>query len=276
VGIRIGPSTVIDERGLWPRFGHPRVGAYMSTRQGGVSAGAFASFNLRPGIGDDEQRVAVNRLQLQGIVGRATVRVDQVHGAQVHVVTPGPAGADDATLPVADASVSIHPGLACEIQVADCLPVLFADVGGRVVGAAHAGWRGLAGGVLEACLARVCEQGGVEVGAIEAWLGPCIGPQCFEVGLDVLQAFGSDATKPGSRFSAAHDTAGSGAGPRWYANLAGLARDRLLLAGVHRLGGNDSSAAWCSVSNPSRFFSYRRDRLTGRMAALIWLDEHRV
>ena len=267
-----GPATVIDARGLWPRFSHPSVGAYMSARQGGVSTGAFDSFNLRPEIGDDARAVATNRARLQELVGRATVRVDQVHGAQVHVLVPGQTD----ELPVADASVSIHPGPACEIQVADCLPVLFADLDGRVVGAAHAGWRGLAAGVLEACLARACEQGGVELGTIEAWLGPCIGPQRFEVGLDVLQAFACDATRPGPRFSAAPAAAGPDAAPRWYADLAGLARDRLMAAGVHRLGGNDASAAWCTVSNPSRFFSYRRDRQTGRMAALIWLDENRV
>lgn len=270
MGTGIGPPTAIDERGLWPRFSHPRVGAYMSTRQGGVSTGGFASFNLRPQIGDDEQAVAANRLRLQGLVGRTSVRVDQVHGAQVHTVLPAHQRSPAETLPVADASVSIHPGAACEIQVADCLPVLFADLGGRVVGAAHAGWRGLAGGVLEACLARVCEQGGVAVGAVETWLGPCIGPQRFEVGRDVLQAFDQGPTALGERFSIAPDAS---AGPRWHADLAGLARDRLRAAGVQRLGGNDGSAAWCTVSNPSRFFSYRRDHPTGRMAALIWLDD---
>lgn len=270
MGAAIGPSTEIDERGLWPRFGHPRVGAYMSTRQGGASTGGFTSFNLRPQIGDDEQAVAANRLRLQGLVGRMSIRVDQVHGAQVHTVLPAHRQSPAETLPVADASVSIHPGAACEIQVADCLPVLFADLGGRVVGAAHAGWRGLAGGVLEACLARVCEQGGVAVDAVEAWLGPCIGPLRFEVGRDVLLAFGQDPSGPGVRFSAAPDAP---AGPRWHADLAGLARDRLQAAGVRRLGGNDGSPAWCTVGNPSRFFSYRRDHPTGRMAALIWLDD---
>ena len=251
---------------LTPVFSHPRVGALMSTRLGGVSRAPFDSFNLRPGIGDDEQAVLANRARWVEHVGVPPQRVDQVHGAQVAVWREAPAGSGPWV--VADASCTRLSGLACEIQVADCLPVLFADRDGRVVGAAHAGWRGLAGGVLEASVAALCGDD-LRPGELEAWLGPCIGPRAFEVGDEVRSAFlavaGSGADRTSTRF-----TPGPVPG-KWCADLAGLARDRLADLRLGRIFGNDSSLAWCTLSQASRFFSYRRDRITGRMAVAIWL-----
>jgi hypothetical protein len=253
---------------LRPRFTAVNVQAAMTTRLGGISRAPFDGFNVRPGIGDDEAAVAHNRRHLHATLGVPSVRVDQVHGGVVHRIARLPVD-PGAPLPVADASATATVGLACEIQVADCLPVLFADRSGRAVAAAHAGWRGLAGGVLEATLAAVCELAGQPSEAIEAWLGPCIGPTQFEVGADVLHAFGANpaALTDSARFTR---RIGTGEEPKWLADLAGLARDRLAGAGLVHLQGNDGSAAWCTVTNAQRYFSYRRDRHTGRMAALIW------
>lgn len=261
---------------LWPVFTAPGVRAVMTSRQGGVGVGPFDGLNLRPGIGDDPSAVAENRRRLTERLGVPSRRVDQVHGAAVHgfeamldAFDAADAAADDG-LPVADASVTALAGLACEVQVADCLPVLFADRAGRAVGAAHAGWRGLAAGVLEATLERVCDLAGQPPGQIEAWLGACIGPTQFEVGADVLAAFGAAAPGRGALRFVARPAASAEEPPKWLADLPGLARDRLAAAGVGRVFGNDGSPAWCTVTNPARFFSYRRERHTGRMAALIW------
>jgi YfiH family protein len=166
----------------------------------------------------------------------------------------------------ADGCVTTNTGLACTIMVADCLPVLFSTADGRAVGAAHAGWRGLAGeggsGVIESVCDALRQRGDID--GVLAWLGPCIGPEAFEVGPEVMAAFVS------------HD---SGASPmfkphaegKWLADLPGLARRRLAALGITRVYGNDGSRAWCTVSNPSRFFSHRRDRVSGRFAASIWL-----
>lgn len=261
---------------LWPQFSAPGVRAVMTTRRGGVGVAPFDSLNLRPGIGDDAAAVAENRRRLAAGLGVPSRRVDQVHGAAVHgfdaaldaAFDPADGAVDDG-LPVADASVTARVGLACEVQVADCLPVLFADRAGRAVGAAHAGWRGLAAGVLEATLEQVCMRAGQPAGQIEAWLGACIGPMQFEVGADVVAAFGGDLPCAAAARFVARPQPGH-APPKWLADLPGLARDRLAAAGVGRVFGNDGTAPWCTVTNPERFFSYRRERHTGRMAALIW------
>jgi YfiH family protein len=233
------------------------VGAVMTTRRGGFSAAPFDSMNLRPGIGDDEQSVRCNQRLLAEAVGVRPIYIDQVHGATVarlraSDVTP------DAPLHVADASITSERGIACAVQVADCLPVLFAAPG--AVGAAHAGWRGLAGGVLEATVKALCEAASCQPGSVQAWMGACIGPQRFEVGADVLQAFGADPARPGLRFRPQ-------SGGKWLADLPALARDRLQGAGV----GAVSGGSWCTVEDAPRFFSFRRDKTTGRMAALVWL-----
>ena len=246
---------------LRPDWTADGVGALMTTRQGGVSLAPFGSFNLRAVVGDDPQAVAQNQRLLVDAIGATPVYLNQVHGANVVRLTdvdlqPG------APIHDADASVTTEPGIACTAQVADCLPVLFAAPRGRAVGAAHAGWRGLAAGVLEATLAQVCEAAGCAPEEVQTWLGACIGPTQFEVGPDVLEAFGaSPTTNDSQRFVA------KGLG-KWYADLPALARDRLQAAGVRAIGGG----RWCTVSEPSRFFSFRRDRFTGRMAAVIWIE----
>jgi YfiH family protein len=246
---------------LRPAWPVDDVGAVMTTRLGGISAAPFDSLNLRAGTGDQPFAVAHNQQVVAQALGVTPVWLDQVHGTAVVHLT----GADaDARAPVhrADAAVTTEPGIACAVQVADCLPVLFAAPGGRAVGAAHAGWRGLAAGVLEATLAKVAQAGRCEAGDVRVWLGACIGPARFEVGPDVLDAFGAAGA---GRFVA--KSAG-----KWLADLPGLARDRLLAAGVRAIDGG----TWCTVSEPSRFFSFRRDRVTGRMAALIWINRRVV
>lgn len=262
-------SGACDDHGGWwqPDWPlPPGVGALMSTRHGGVSAAPFDSLNLKSGIGDDPAAVAINQDRHAGRCGALPVWLKQVHGSRV-VRLDGAAG--DGELE-ADAAVTTRPGLACSIQVADCLPVLFAADNGRGVGAAHAGWRGLAGGVLEATLQSLCEASGSTPGAVTAWLGPAIGPDAFEVGADVLAAFGASAgpVQP-SHFRPKQDAATDVS--KWFADLPGLARERLRACGVRAVHGNDASASWCTVSNASRFFSFRRDRVTGRLAASIWL-----
>jgi YfiH family protein len=223
------------------------VGAFCSTRDGGVSSGPYASLNLGIAVDDDPQAVAENRRRFAAAIGSEPVWLRQVHGTRVvHL------GRDDDL--VADAAWTDAPGRACVVQVADCLPVLLARADGRAVGAAHAGWRGLAGGVVEATLQAM---GG---GEVVAWLGPCIGPRRFEVGDDVRAAFpGDDA-----HFTPVTRADGS---PGWLAELPALARARLARAGVTRVAGGE----WCTVDDPSRFFSFRRDRITGRLAAAVWL-----
>jgi polyphenol oxidase len=234
-----------------------RVGALMSTRRGGVSAAPYDSLNLGRAVGDDAGAVAENRARFAAALeGARPVWLSQVHGARVLRLE-----ADTCDGQAADASITTLPGMACTVSVADCLPVLFAAPGGRGVGAAHAGWRGLAAGVLEATLAALCEAASCEPAALDAWLGPCIGARRFQVGADVLEAFGAAAAH---RFTPQPADAST---PRWLADLPGLARDRLRAAGLRRVSGG----AWCTVEDASRFFSFRRDRVTGRMAAAVWL-----
>jgi YfiH family protein len=164
----------------------------------------------------------------------------------------------------ADACTTVERGIACAIMVADCLPVLFTDETGRRVAAAHAGWRGLAAGVLERTLDVFAAEGGAR--RVMAWLGPCIGRDAFEVGDEVRAAFESLVPEARRCFQPA------GVRGKWMADLAGLARQRLRAAGVARLYGNDGADAWCTVCNPSRFFSYRRHGVSGRFAACVWMD----
>ncbi len=237
----------------WPAG--ERVGALMSTRAGGVSAGSWAGLNLGVAVGDAAAAVAENRRRFEAALGVPAVYLRQVHGAAVLRLR---AGAQALAQP-ADAAVTTDAGIACAVQVADCLPVLFAAPAGRGVGAAHAGWRGLAGGVLEAAVAALCEAAACAPSELLAWLGPCIGPRQFEVGPDVLEAFGG-----GARFVPRQRPDGAS---RWLADLPGLARDRLQAAGLKQISGG----TWCTVEDPSRYFSFRRDGVTGRMAAAIWL-----
>lgn len=239
------------------------VRAVCTTRTGGVSAAPYDSLNLGDHVGDDPAHVAANRAILQQAVGAKPVFLNQVHGTEVVALD---ASTPDGT--VADACLTDQPGLACTVMVADCLPVLFATAQGDRVAAAHAGWRGLAGqggaGILEATVQRLRAKDTL-AHDILAWLGPCIGPQAFEVGDEVRAAFTASDLLAADCFKPL--TPG-----KWLADLAGLARLRLRALGISQIHGNDSSAAWCTVGNASRFFSYRRDRVTGRFCASIWRE----
>jgi polyphenol oxidase len=241
---------------LRPDWAQPGLGALMTTRSGGVSSAPYDSMNLKDGIGDDPMSVAENRQILQQQLGGARpVWLHQVHGCRVvrllsQDLAPG------APLHEADASITTEPGIGCFVQVADCLPVLMC-VGDRAVGAAHAGWRGLASGVVEKTLAALCDATGCSPADVDTWLGACIGPAHFEVGADVVRAFG------GERRFTAREAPG-----KWLADLAGLAHDRLARAGVQRIGAHGG----CTFADRSQFFSYRRDGVTGRMAAGVWLQ----
>lgn len=240
------------------------VGAVLTTRLGGISAAPWDSMNLSAAVGDNPEAVAVNRQLLSREIAAAPVYLKQVHGNRVVHVTARDA-APDALLHDADASLTTERLLACAVQVADCLPVLFAAPDGRAVAAAHAGWRGLAAGVVEATLNAVCEAGACEPAAVQTWLGPCIGPRQFEVGADVLHAFGVEPlSATGTPRFVRRDAGHSG---KWLANLPQLARERLRAAGVTVISGG----AWCTVEDAMRFFSFRRDGVTGRMVAAIWI-----
>ena len=246
---------------LIPQWPAPaRVRALCTTRSGGVSQAPYDALNLGEHVGDDALAVAANRLTLANSLTARPVYLSQVHGSNVVTLSD-----DSAHGMRADASLSTQPGLACTVMVADCLPVLFTNLQGSVVAAAHAGWRGLAGqggrGVLEQTLSAMDSL--ASAADVMAWLGPCIGPQAFEVGDDVRDAF--TAQEPAARaLFRPH-------GGKWLADLPGLARLRLAQAGVEQIYGNDGGLSWCTVSNPARYFSHRRDRVSGRMAACIWL-----
>ena len=249
----------------WPA--PPGVVALMSTRQGGVSQAPFDSLNLRPpGLpgadADDPAAVRQNQHRFAIALGARPVWLNQVHGAEVLRLHAGMAL--DA-LAQADASICTEPGLACAVLVADCLPVLLCTDDGSGVAAAHAGWRGLAAGVLDNSVAALCRATGRAPQDLLAWLGPCIGPAAFEVGEDVLLAFDADPARPDPGcFMARQRSDGSAA---WLANLPALARQRLGALGLHRISGG----GWCTVGDASRFFSFRRDRRCGRLAAGIAL-----
>lgn len=243
----------------WPA--PPGVMAAVSQRAGGVSPPPWASLNLGGGVGDDARAVVENRARFVAALGARPVWLQQVHGSKVlHLDACAP----DAALPPADAAWTTEPGIACTVLVADCLPVLMARRDGGAVAAAHAGWRGLAAGVLEATVEALCAGTATAPGDIVAWLGPCIGPRQFEVGADVLLACGQqpDNADP-SVF--VYRPRGDGS-PRWLADLPRLARRRLGAAGVTAV----SEAGACTVEEASRFFSFRRDGLTGRFAAAVW------
>jgi YfiH family protein len=259
-------------RAIRPDWPAPEaVSALMSTREGGVSAPPFDSLNLRPAalpgdVVDEPAAVAENQRRFAAALGAEPVWLDQVHGADVVRLTRVDLTSGRG-FHRADASFTTEPGVGCVVLVADCLPVLLCSRDGRVIGAAHAGWRGLAAGVLERSVAAMCEAGGTAPDQLLAWLGPCIGARQFEVGADVLAAFGADPAAPDpARFVARSRPDGA---PRWLANLPQLARDRLRGVGVTEVSGG----AWCTVEDASRFFSFRRDRITGRLAAGIALRD---
>jgi len=210
----------------WPA--HPRVRAFVTTRSSG-----------------DAMRFAAQG-SLSGLVPREPVWLRQVHGTRVVDADAAPPGAE------ADAAIARRTGTVCAVRMADCLPVLLSDAEGRVAGAAHAGWRGLAAGVIEATIAAMAVPGS----RLVAWLGPAIGPQSYEVGDDVRAAFrGHESAFRPSRNG------------RWLLDLYAVARARLAAAGVTGVHGG----GYCTYRDSERFFSYRRDRASERMAALVWL-----
>ncbi|WP_077034924.1 peptidoglycan editing factor PgeF [Pelomonas sp. KK5] len=246
---------------LRPDWPLAHVHAFMTTRAGGVSTGPRASMNVGRSVQDDPAAVAENRARVSAALGAPALFMPQVHGVEVLRLQPAHVELD--TMPAADAAVSTDPALGVAIQVADCLPVLFAAP--RGVAGAHAGWRGLAGGVLENTVRSLCEAAECRPQDIHAWLGACIGPEAFEVGADVLQAFGVEPSESDKPYFVHRPNAAGEA--RWRADLAGLARKRLhglQLASV-------SGGGLCTFSEDSRFFSYRRERFGGRMVAAIRL-----
>ena len=212
-----------------------------------------ATFDLG-GHGTDDPEVLANRARLSELLPSAPLWLRQVHGARVVRLD----GRADPSWPEADAAVTAEARVVCSVRVADCMPVMVADRAGRCVGVAHAGWRGLAAGVLENTVAALRDLGASEV---VAWLGPAIGPGAFEVGSDVRDAFCATDRKAAAHF-APHGV------DKWLADLYALARDRLRACGVVSVQGGGR----CTYTEPRQFFSYRRDRDTRRMGAFVWLD----
>jgi YfiH family protein len=235
----------------WPA--PPAVRAAFTLRRGGVSTGVYESFNLGKHVGDDPAAVAENRRRMRTelMVPAEPVWLEQVHGIDVADL--------DLALPArrADAAVTHTPDRVCGILVADCMPVLFVTQDGLRIGAAHAGWRGLAGGVLEATVAAMrCVPS-----RLLAWLGPCISAEHFEVGDEVREAF----VRTDAATEAAFERNARG---RWQCDLYAIARHKLSALGIRDVRGG----GWCTFAERDRFFSHRRDGQSGRMAALIWRD----
>ena len=234
----------------WPA--PPEVRAFATLRHGaGASQSPFDTFNLGLRSGDDAQVVARNRIELMErfALPSAPRWLHQVHGTTV-AIDPG---SDE---PEADAAVTRTPGTVLAILTADCMPVVFAADDGSEIGAAHAGWRGLAGGVLEATVATMR----ASPANIIAWLGPAAGPQAYEISQEVLDTFVAHDPRAASAFAVTRPG-------HWRVDLYALARQRLADAGVERVFGGDL----CTISEPQRFFSHRRDQRTGRMATLAWI-----
>jgi len=225
------------------------------------------AFNLGNHVGDDLADVVRHRHDLADALHATPLWLQQVHGHRV--VRLSHRNSEALAETQADGAFTTEPGLVCTVMVADCLPILLAAPEARGVAALHAGWRGLAGagelvgvGIADTGVRALCEATGCDPLDLRAWLGPCIGPAAFQVGADVLTGFGVDpAGPPHARFIRQSPD-------RWLADLPGLARDRLRALGVTQVGGGQ----WCTVAESSRFFSFRRDRITGRQAACIWLD----
>ena len=237
----------------------PNALALSTSRNGGVTVGARATMDIGAALPtQDDQLAAVleNRRRLAQFLPSPAVWLSQVHAAQVVHVDRDNVASLLALPPTADAAVTRAHGIVLGVRAADCLPVLFADRGGTVIGAAHAGWRGLAAGILEATLQAM----DTPPREIVAWLGPAIGPRMFEVGADVFDAF--CATDPGAAACFAPHRDG-----KWLADLYGLAKLRLGRAGVTAVAGGGH----CTMTERERFFSWRRDKGPGRMATLVWL-----
>jgi YfiH family protein len=270
---------------VWPDL-PAGVGVLSTLRSGGVSSGRYGAvgvqgphhsdagtagahaggsdgmtnggLNLGLHVGDDPASVEKNRRLLRALLPAEPAWLTQVHGTRV-VDLSSSSESDQQMPPEADASIASKPAQVCTIMTADCLPVLLADYRGTQVGAAHAGWRGLAQGVIEQTVAALRASGADQ---LTAWLGPAIGPQAFEVGSEVREAFAHLGPEAEAAFVPVSGKAG-----KFFADLAGLARLALLRAGVTQVSGGED----CTVSNPTKFYSFRRDQITGRMASMIWI-----
>jgi YfiH family protein len=243
----------------WPRSS--RVRGFVTTRRHGTPPhGAMNIGDAHPALArtDDVAAIDDSRQRLAQFVPAAPVWLHQVHGTAVATIDAAGADAARATPPVADAAVTRSPGVVLAVRTADCLPVFIANREETVIGVAHAGWRGLAAGVLDATIAAM----DAEPASLAAWLGPAIGPQAFEVGSDVRDAFCRD--DPGAAGAFVAHRPG-----KWHANLYALARRNLKRIGVTNIAG----AGFCTHTDADRFFSYRRERDTGRMAAVIWIEQ---
>jgi YfiH family protein len=244
---------MIPQDWLQPEWPAPAgVRAFVTTRAGGVSEGEYGSLNLGERSGDEPERVARNRAIVRAHLPSAPRWMNQVHGTAVADLD---ALADDA-IPIADAAVTGVPGRVAVVQTADCMPLLLCDASGTRVAVAHAGWRGMAAGVIENTVAAL----GAEPPRVIAWMGPTIGPTAFEVGPEVRDAFLRE--DPGAEGAFAAHTPG-----KFMADLYALARRRLQRAGVREVHGG----GFCTYRDPQRFFSYRRVQRSGRMGTFIWM-----
>jgi hypothetical protein len=235
----------------WPAPAN--VVALQTTRLGGVSSAPFDSLNLGAHVNDDPIAVAKNRQLLSPYLPNEPVWVNQVHGIEVIDA------AQSACLQNADASFTTKPNVVCVTMTADCLPVLLCDKAGTVVAAVHAGWRGLCDGVIEAAVNKLP----VEHSEILAWLGPAIGPNAFEVGSEVRAQFIAKDAQAASAFQTN--------GNKWLGDIYQIARQRLNYLGVTQIYGGSVNEDFCTYTDATRFYSFRRDDVTGRMASLIWL-----
>lgn len=232
----------------WPA--PPGVRALQTTRGGGLSRGPYASLNLGDHVGDVAAAVRLNRERVQARLPGPPLWLQQVHGTVVVDAATAPPGV------AADGAVAFRPGLVCAVMTADCLPILLCDRAGSAVAAIHAGWRGLAAGVIEAGVAALGRPGKECL----AWIGPAIGAAHFEVGEDVRQAFAARDAGTQAAFAPAP-------GGKWLADLECLARRRLAAAGIQAVYGGGQ----CTAAQPERFFSHRRDGVSGRQGSFIWL-----
>ena len=247
-----------------PSWEVPRpIKTFCSTRVGGVSKPPFDNFNLGLNAGDDPADVMQNRVFLRTHLPSEPMWLKQIHG--VTVSTPASRQVIGGGPFEADASVTNIPDEVLAVLTADCMPVLFASKNGEVIGAAHAGWRGLSGGVLENTIQAMCDlSSSLSPQDISAWMGPAIGPTAFEVGEDVLEAFsGQSQSILSQAFSPILGQPG-----KYLADLYTLARDRLNSLGIKQIDGGD----FCTFTDEQRFFSYRRDKTTGRFASFIWIS----
>lgn len=237
----------------WPA--PPNVKAIQTTRKGGFSRAPYDTFNLGSHVEDDPLHVDRNRQLLNPYVPTEPVWLTQVHG--VAVVDAGAT----TCAPEADAAFAKTKSAVCAVMTADCLPILFCNQEGTVVAATHAGWRGLCDGVIEATVKALQ----VPPDSLMAWLGPAIGPQAFEVGEEVRQEFIAKHAEAEKAFSTSQDG-------KWLGNIYQLAQQRLRQLGVNAIYGAGIDQDFCTYTDSERFFSYRRDGKTGRMASLIWLE----